>query len=93
MGKNTFALERQTGGDLSVNGAKQADTGLTGTVLAWDYAFSKRTNVGITYFTLENDAKSAVAPFYSGSNTFGGQMGALAGEKYTVTSFVMRHTW
>jgi len=93
MGKNTFSLERQTGGDLSVNGAKQADTGLTGTVLAWDYAFSKRTNVGITYFTLENDAKSAVAPFYSGSNTFGGQMGALAGEKYTVTSFVMRHTW
>jgi len=93
MGKNTFALERQTGGDLSRNGAKQAETGLTGTVLAWDYAFSKRTNMGITHFILENDKNSNVGPFYSTSNTFGGQFGALAGEKYTVTAFVMRHSW
>jgi len=93
MGKNTFAAEYQNGGDQTVAGVKAADTGLTGTVLAYDYAFSKRTNLGLTYFVLNNDAKSGIGPFYSTSNTFGGQFTALAGEKYTVTSLVLRHSW
>jgi len=93
MGKHTLGIERQSGSDEVLNGVKQGETGMTGTVLAWDYAFSKRTNIGITYFELENDRLQAIAPFYSGSNTFGGQMAARPGEKYTLTSFVMRHTW
>jgi len=93
MGKHTLGIERQTASDLTVRNVKQGDTGMTGTTLAWDYAFSKRTNVGITYFTLENDTFSNTGPFYSGSNTFGGQFGAQPGEKYTLTSFVMPHTW
>jgi predicted porin len=93
MGQNTFAAEHQIGYDWTRNGVKTSDTGVTGTVLAYDYALSKRTNVGVTYFVLDNDAFSAIAPFYSGSNTFGGHFGAKNGEKYTVTSFVMRHSW
>jgi predicted porin len=93
MGKNTIAVERQTANDWTRNGVKAADTGATGTTLAWDYAFSKRTNIGLTYFVLDNDAYSQLAPFYSGSNTFGGHFAAKNGETYKLTSFVMRHTW
>jgi len=93
MGKNTFAVERQTANDWNRNGVKGAETGATGTVLAWDYAFSKRTNIGLTYFALDNGDYSALGPFYSGSNTFGGHFAAKNGETYKLTSFVMRHTW
>jgi len=93
MGKNTFAIERQTANDWNRNGVKGAETGATGTVLAWDYAFSKRTNIGLTYFALDNGDYSALGPFYSGSNTFGGHFAAKNGETYKLTSFVMRHSW
>jgi len=93
MGNLTAAAEYQSGGDISRNNVKIADSGLTGTVLALDYAFSKRTNIGLTYFVLKNDAVSNMGPFYSGSNTFGGQFSTRPGEDYKLTSFVMRHTW
>jgi len=93
MGNLTAAAEYQSGGDISRNNVKIANSGLTGTVLALDYAFSKRTNVGLTYFVLKNDTVSNMGPFYSTSNTFGGQFTSRPGEDYKLTSVVMRHTW
>ena len=91
--KFTIAAEYQNGADISRNDTKVADSGLTGTVLALDYAFSNRTNVGFTYFTLKNDSRSNMAPFYSGSNTFGGQFTSRPGEDYSLASVVLRHSW
>ena len=80
-------------GDKSVDGVASAGSNAKGSAFVYDYAFSKRTNIGATYYQLANGSAGTIGPFYQGNNAFGGQYKTLAGEKYTITGVVIRHAF
>jgi len=90
---HTIGYEYTKVGDKSVDGVASAGSNAKGSAFVYDYAFSKRTNIGATYYQMANGSAGTIGPFYQGNNAFGGQYKALAGEKYTITSVVLRHAF
>lgn len=90
---HTIAYEYAKVGDQAVNGVATQGSNAKTNTFAYDYALSKRTQVGATYYTLTNGSAGTIGPFYQGNNTFGGQYKTLAGEKYTITGVVIRHAF
>jgi len=90
---HTIGYEYTKVGDKSVDGLATAGSNAKGSAFVYDYAFSKRTNIGATYYQLANGSAGTIGPFYQGNNAFGGQYKTLAGEKYTITSVVLRHAF
>ena len=92
-GAHTIGGEMARRGNLSTSGNTVASSDAKLTSLVYDYAFSKRTNLGLTYSTIKNGSAAAITPFYQGNNAFGGQFTGLNGEKYTLTGVVLRHAF
>ena len=90
---HTIGYEYTRLGDRTDSGTSMAGTGAKGSLFAYDYALSKRTNIGATYYTLANSSAASIGPFYQTNNTFGGQFATQNGEKYTITSVVLRHAF
>ena len=69
-------------------------TGATSLGLAYSYDLSKRTQVFAGMQTITNQASGAHSLFYNADNAVG-SMGssAIAGEKHSVTSFGVRHSF
>lgn len=94
MGASNFALTYTAVGSVKANGVEAADTGATGLALAYSYDLSKRTQVFAGMQTITNKANGAHSLFYNGDNAVGSLgSGAIAGEKHSVTSFGVRHSF
>lgn len=68
-----------------------ADSGAKMWTLGYDYALSKRTNVGVYYSRLDNGANGAYAPFLAGTSFTGSA--PLAGETATTYALGLKHTF
>jgi predicted porin len=94
MGASNFAVTYTKVGNHSDNGAEQADTGASSVALAYSYDLSKRTQVFAGMQTITNKASAIHGLFYNGDNVVGSiGSGARAGEKLSVTSFGVRHSF
>jgi predicted porin len=60
-------------------------------VLGYDYALSKRTNVGAFYGKLKNDTAGVYQPFKSGTSQTGSAL--VAGESATTLALGIKHTF
>ena len=94
MGASNFAVTYTTVGSVKANGVESPNTGATSLGLAYSYDLSKRTQVFAGMQTITNQASGAHSLFYNGDNAVG-SMGssAIAGEKHSVTSFGVRHSF
>ncbi|CAN5311525.1 porin [soil metagenome] len=68
-----------------------ANSGARMTSVGYDYALSKRTNLGIHYSKLSNDSGAAYQPFLAGSSFSGS--GLLAGESATTLALGLKHVF
>jgi predicted porin len=91
FGANTILATYARAGDTSVAGVKQANTGAKLFTIGYDYALSKRTNVGVFYNKLKNDTAGAYTPFSSGTSSNGSTL--LAGESATIFALEVKHTF
>jgi predicted porin len=71
-------------GSVSNSGAKLF-------TLGYDYALSKRTNVGVFYSKLSNDTNGAYQPFLAGTSFTGS--GLLAGESAQTFALAVKHVF
>ncbi|MFI4941448.1 MAG: porin [Burkholderiales bacterium] len=60
--------------------------------LGYDYALSKRTNIGVWVSKLSNDNNGAYQPFLDGASNFTGS-GLLAGESATTWALGVKHVF
>ncbi|MBS0308333.1 MAG: porin [Proteobacteria bacterium] len=67
------------------------DSGAKMITLGWDYALSKRTNVGVYYSKLSNDTYAAYQPFLAGTSFTGS--GLAYGENATTFALGLKHTF
>ncbi|CAN5479395.1 porin [soil metagenome] len=86
FGPNTVLFSYTKAGNINV-----ANSGAKMYVLGWDYQFSKRTNVGIFYSRLNNDAAGVYQPFSAGTSGNGSTL--LAGESVSTLALGMKHTF
>jgi hypothetical protein len=94
MGASNFAVTRTTVGKLTTSGAVVADSGATALGLVYSYDLSKRTQVFAGMTTITNQAAANQSLFYNADNAVGSAGStALAGEKHSVTSFGVRHSF
>jgi predicted porin len=91
FGANTFMVSYARAGNNSVAGNTVADSGAKFFTLGYDYAFSKRTNVGIFYNKLKNDKAGTYTPFSSGTSSNGSTL--LAGESASILAVGIKHTF
>ena len=77
-----------------IGDAGTANAGGTHTTLAYSYNLSKRTQLVAAYTSLKNETAGAHSLFYNADNVIG-SIGstAAAGEKHTVTSVGVRHSF
>jgi len=59
--------------------------------LAWDYALSKRTAVGVSYTVIDNETNGTYQPFASNSTHNGSAL--YAGEKGTAAALNLKHSF
>jgi len=94
MGASNFAVTRTTVGKLTTSGAVVADSGATALGLVYSYDLSKRTQVFAGMTTITNQAAANQSLFYNADNAVGSAGStAIAGEKHSVTSFGLRHSF
>jgi predicted porin len=94
MGASNFAVTYTKVGNLSDNGVETANTGASSVAFAYSYDLSKRTQVFSGIQTITNKSAAAHGLFYNGDNVVGSiGSGALPGEKLSVTSFGVRHSF
>ena len=94
MGASNFALTYTKVGNVSEGGTEQANTGASSVALAYSYDLSKRTQLFAGMQTITNKSSAKHGLFYNAENAVGGLgSGANAGEKHSVTSFGMRHSF
>jgi len=87
FGNSTILASYTKAGDLGgVN-----DTGAKMYTLGYDYALSKRTNVGVFYSRLDNDANGTYQPFLSGTSFTGSAL--AAGETASTFALGVKHTF
>ncbi|CAN5485609.1 porin [soil metagenome] len=87
FGPNTILASYTRAGDQS----GVANSGSKMYVLGYDYAFSKRTNVGVYYSKLSNDAAATYQPYKTGTSSNGSTL--LAGESASILAFGVKHTF
>lgn len=68
-----------------------ANTGAKMWVIGYDYALSKRTNVGLFYGKLTNDAAANYQPYLTGTTATGSSL--VAGESATTVALGVKHTF
>ena len=68
-----------------------SNTGAKMATVGYDYALSKRTNVGVFYSRLDNDARGQYQPFLAGTSFTGS--GLLAGETASTFALGVKHTF
>jgi predicted porin len=94
MGASNFAVTYTVVGSVKVNGVESAATGATSLGLAYSYDLSKRTQVFAGIQSITNNTNGAHGLFYNGDNVVGSIGSApAAGEKLSVTSFGVRHSF
>jgi predicted porin len=91
FGGNTILASYARAGDTSVAGVKQNNTGAKFFTLGYDYALSKRTNVGVFYNKLKNDTAGVYQPFLAATSATGS--GLLAGESAATFALGVKHTF
>lgn len=87
FGSHTILGHYTRAGDLG----GVADTGAKMFTLGYDYALSKRTNVGVYYSKLSNDTGAAYQPFLAGTSFTGSAL--AAGETATTWALGVKHTF
>jgi predicted porin len=87
IGANTIFASYTKAGDLTGT----TTTGAKMYTLGWDYALSKRTNVGVFYSRLDNEATGIYQPFLAGTS-FTGSAPAL-GETASTLAIGVKHTF
>ena len=65
MGANAFYLQYAKAGATSGAGAADSGSGAKAWLLGYDYALSKRTNVGLSYTTVKNDGANGTYDFFA----------------------------
>ena len=94
MGASNIAVTYTRVGNVSENGAEQSNTGASSVALAYSYDLSKRTQVFAGMQTITNKSAGKHGLFYNGDNVVGSVgSNAQAGEKLSVTSFGVRHSF
>ncbi|MBI1891176.1 MAG: porin [Burkholderiales bacterium] len=88
FGKNTLLANFARAGDMG----GVANTGAKMWTLGWDYALSRRTNVGVYYSKLSNDSAAAYQPFAAGLGSLTGSALA-AGESAQTIALGIKHTF
>jgi predicted porin len=91
FGANTILASYARAGDTSIAGVKQDNTGAKFFTIGYDYALSKRTNVGVFYNKLKNDTAGKYQPFLAGTSATG--TAPLAGESATTFAVGVKHTF
>jgi len=96
FGNSTVLASFTKAGDLSVGATNTGantgkDTGAKLWTLGYDYALSKRTNVGVFYSRLDNDARGQYVPFLSGLSFTGSA--PVAGETASTFALGVKHTF
>lgn len=89
MGANNFYAKFGKANDIS--NWSRTDTGAKYYSLAWDYALSKRTAVGVSYTVIDNETNGTYQPFASNSTHNGSQL--YAGEKAAAASLNLKHSF
>jgi hypothetical protein len=94
MGASNFAVTHTTVGKLTTSGAVVADSGATALGLVYSYDLSKRTQLFAGMTTVTNQAAANQSLFYNADNAVGSAGStAINGEKHSVTSFGVRHSF
>ncbi|MGZ3158523.1 MAG: porin [Burkholderiaceae bacterium] len=91
FGANTILGSYTKAGDNTVAGTKVASSGAKMFTLGYDYALSKRTNVGVFYSKLKNDTNGIYQPFLAGTSATGS--GLSFGETATQFALGVKHTF
>ena len=96
FGNSTIMGSFAKAGDLSVGHAGLAantgnDSGAKMYTLGYDYALSKRTNVGVFYSRLDNGARGVYQPFLAGTSMTGSAL--LAGETAAMYALSVKHSF
>jgi len=96
FGNSTIQASFAKAGDLSAGNANLAantgnNSGAKMYTLGYDYALSKRTNVGVFYSRLDNDARGSYQPFLAGTSFTGSAL--QAGETASTFALGMKHTF
>lgn len=87
FGPNTILASYTRANDLST----AANTGAKMWTLGYDYALSKRTNVGVWYTKLSNDSAGTYSPFLAGTSATGSAL--AAGESASTFALGIKHTF
>jgi hypothetical protein len=87
MGKHTLLATYARAGDLGA----AANSGADMWTLGWDYALSRRTNIGLYYSRLANESAAAYQPFAAGLNLTGSAL--AAGENASTFALGVKHTF
>lgn len=87
FGQNTVLASYTRAADNS----NAANTGAKMWVLGYDFALSKRTNVGVFYSKLSNDAAGSYQAYKSGTSSNGSVL--LAGESASILALGIKHTF
>jgi predicted porin len=86
-GPSTLLASFTRAGDFST----AADTGAKMWVIGYDYALSKRTNIGVFYGKLSNDSAGTYTPFLSGTSATGSRL--RAGESARTVALGIKHAF
>ena len=65
MAAHAFYLQYAKAGNTSGAGAADSGSGAKAWMLGWDYALSKRTNVGVSYTEVKNDSTAGTYDFFA----------------------------
>ncbi|RJG01616.1 porin [Noviherbaspirillum sedimenti] len=87
FGANTILASFTKAGDIK----GQINSGAKMWTLGYDYALSKRTNVGVFYGKLDNDSNATYQPVDSGDTRNGSVL--LGGESASIFAVAVKHTF
>ncbi|MBI1890051.1 MAG: porin [Burkholderiales bacterium] len=87
FGPNTILFSYTRAGSRS----DLVDSGAKMWVLGYDYALSKRTNVGVFYSRLSNDSAGTYQPYKTGTSSNGSVL--VAGESASILALGLKHTF
>jgi predicted porin len=94
MGASNIAVTYTKVGNVALGGTESANTGATSVALAYSYDLSKRTQLFAGMQQINNKSSAEHALFYNADNVVGSVGSApAAGEKLSVTSFGIRHSF
>ncbi|WP_164932006.1 porin [Janthinobacterium sp. 17J80-10] len=88
FGKNTVLAHYTRAGNISNTPGR---TGAKLVSLGYDYSLSRRTNVGVFYSQLKNDAQGVYNPFNAGTSMTGSTV--VAGESVTTMALGIKHVF